>query len=199
MTRPPRQSAGFTLIELMLTVMIAGVLLGLGVPAFTDIIRNNRLAAASNDFLRSTQLARSEAVKRQVPVAVCATSNANAMPPLCNDGAFTQWIVFADLNNNWQVDANEPIVERHAALNAAVSVRNDNDGIVSYAPSGFANPAGAKTSSTRIVICDARGNSQVGTNSTARLIFVERTGRARVSKSYAEVGNAIGAIGSCPR
>lgn len=199
MTRPHTHSGGFTLIELMLTVMVAAVLLGIGVPAFTDVIRNNRLAAASNDLLRSSQLARSEAIKRQVPVVVCASSNANADPPACNYGDFTQWIVFADLNNNWRVDAAEPVVERHGALPAAVSVRNDNDGIISYAASGFSNLAGVKTPSSRVVICDSRGNAQVGTNSTARALFIEATGRTRVTKNYAEVGSALAVAGSCPR
>lgn len=198
MTRPHRHSAGFTLLELMITVAVAAILLGIGVPAFTEMIRNNRLTAGANDLLRSTQLARSEAIKRQVPVVVCASANSAAEPPACNDGAFTQWIVFVDSNGNWVVDDPEPVLETHAPLHPSVTVRNDNDGIISYAASGFATPDGAKDASSRIVICDQRGNRQVGANSTARAIVVEATGRTRVTKDGNEVGEAIDIAGDCP-
>jgi type IV fimbrial biogenesis protein FimT len=199
MTRPLTHSGGFTLLELMITVSVAAILLGLGIPAFSDIIRNNRLTAAANDLLHSTQVARSEALKRQVPVVVCASADSTATPPSCNDGAFTDWIVFVDTNSNWSVDATEVVLERHGRLHPSVTVRNDNDGIVSYAASGFANPPGIKTSSRNIVICDARGDQPVGLNSTARAVLIAATGRTRVTKTSDEVGVAISAAGDCPQ
>lgn len=206
MTRPPTrtrsQSAGFTLIELMLTVMVAAILLGIGVPSFTNIIRNNRLTTAANDLLRSTQLARSEAIKRQVPVVVCASADATAESPSCSDGDFSQWIVFVDSNGNWSLDNLEPVLEQHGAVHSSVTVRNDNDGIISYAASGFATPLppAGTTPARNIVICDARGNQQFGANdSTARAVMIEATGRARVTKNLADVSVAIDAAGDCPR
>jgi hypothetical protein len=53
--------------------------------------------------------------------------------------------------------------------------------------------------SSRVVICDARGNAAVGTNSTARAIVIEATGRTRVTKLLAEVGTAIDVAGGCPQ
>lgn len=185
----------------MITVTVAAILLGIGVPAFSDIIRNNRLTAAANDLLHSTQRARSEAIKRQAAVVVCATGDAAAATPSCNDGAFTQWIVFVDTDGDWAVDAAEPVLERHEAVHPAVTVRNDNSGIVSYAASGFANPPvpAGKVPSRNVVICDQRGNQQIGTNSTARALLIEATGRTRVTKDFTEVGEAFGVIGGCPR
>lgn len=201
MTRFHRDWGGFTILELMITLAVAAILLGLGIPAFSDIIRNNRLTAAANDLLRSTQLARSEALKRQVPVVVCASADSAAQPPSCSYGAYTDWIVFVDANNNWSVDATETVLERHGAVHPLLTVRNDNSGIVSYAASGFSNPPlpAGRVPSQNIVICDQRGNRQIGTNSTARAILIANTGRPRVTKGRTEVTAAIAAAGACPR
>jgi type IV fimbrial biogenesis protein FimT len=195
----PARASGFTLIELMLTVMIAAILLGIAVPNFRDIIWNNRLTATSNDLLRSTQLARSEAVKRQARVVVCATADAMATQPACNYGAFSQWIVFVDTDGDWTVDSTEAVLDRHGAPAASVNVRSDNDGLISYAPTGFANPPSAgKTPSRYVVICDQRGNQQIGDYSTARALVVEATGRVRVTKNHSDVDTAVGVTGACP-
>ncbi len=199
--RRPARATGFTLLELMITVAVAAILLGIAVPTFSDIIRNNRLTAGANDLLHSTQRARSEAVKRQASVAVCATDDAEAELPTCSDGAFSQWIVFVDTDGDWTVDADEPVIERHGALPASVTVRNDSDGIISYAASGFPTtpqPAG-KQPTRNVVICDARGNQQIGTASAARAMLVEGTGRVRVTRAFDEVTAAIDQAGDCPQ
>lgn len=199
MNRPPKQSAGFTLLELMTALSVAGVLLAVGVPAFTDITRNNRLTTAANDLLHSTQLARTEAIKRQLPVVVCASGNSAAATPTCNDGAFSQWIVFVDTNGDWSPSSGEPVLERHPPVHQTITVRNDLSGIVSYGANGFATPpvSGGKDPTERIVLCDARGNQLVGADSSAaRAIFIEATGRARVTKKRTEVATAITVAGA---
>ena len=69
------KQAGFTLIELMFTIVVLAVLLGIGVPNFRDFVRNSRLTSAANDLLTDVNLARSEAVKRRVPVTLCKSAN----------------------------------------------------------------------------------------------------------------------------
>lgn len=203
MTRSPKQSAGFTLLELMTALTVAGVVLAIGVPAFTDVTRNNRLTTAANDLLHSTQVARTESVKRQLPVVVCASGDSAAATPTCNDGAFSQWIVFVDTDRDWIADTGEPVLERHPPLHPTITVRNDLNGIISYSSNGFATPpvSGGKLATDRIVLCDARGNQLVGTeNSAARAIYIEATGRARITKNRTDVAAAIvdAAAGGCP-
>jgi type IV fimbrial biogenesis protein FimT len=203
MTRFHTHAGGFSLLELMITVSVAAILLGLAVPSFTDVIRNNRLTTAANDLLHSTQVARTEALKRQLPVVVCASADSAATPtPSCNGGAFTDWFVFVDTNNNWMMDAGEMVLEAHGPVHNSLTVRNDNNGIISYASSGFSNPplpGGAIVPSRNVVICDSRGNRQIGTNSTARAIVIATAGRPRVTKDRTEVTTAIAAAGACPR
>jgi type IV fimbrial biogenesis protein FimT len=65
-----QSSRGFTLIELMITVAILAILLGIGVPSFVDFIRNNRASTQANELATALNLARSEAVKRGLPVTL---------------------------------------------------------------------------------------------------------------------------------
>jgi type IV fimbrial biogenesis protein FimT len=193
------------MIELMVTLTVAGVLMALALPNLRPFIQNSRLTSASNDLLRSLYIARAEAVKRQLNVAVCATADPTASDAsiTCSYGAsaFNGWFVFVDVNGNWQRDAGDAIIEKHALLDSSVSVRNDADGIVSYAPTGFANLAGAKAPSSNIVLCDQRGTVLLsGTDSAARAVLVANTGRARVTKTQTEVATAIAntVAAACP-
>ena len=65
---------GFTLIELMVTVTVAGVLLAVGIPAFSKLIANNRIATQTNEFVGALNLARSEAVRRSQGVSIRSTN-----------------------------------------------------------------------------------------------------------------------------
>ena len=92
-------AGGFTLVELMITVAVIAVGLTFAVPAFTNFIRNNQMISQSNDFLVSLTFARSEALKRGRPTAVCATDDPAATPPSCSgNGAGWEngWLVFVD-------------------------------------------------------------------------------------------------------
>jgi Tfp pilus assembly protein FimT len=147
------------------------------------------------------QLARTEAIKRQRNVVVCASANPTAANPTCSYGAFTGWIVFQDTNSNWQSDGivAEPVLERHPLLDPSVTVRNDNNGIESFNSTGFGNPAGAQTPSRTIIACDSRGNQATGSYSTARALLISPTGRARVAYTYTDVTNAFATLGqACP-
>jgi type IV fimbrial biogenesis protein FimT len=193
----PNAQRGFTLFELMITLAVAGTLAAIAVPNMRDFMRNNRLSSAANDMLRSVQVARSEAVKRQQIVATCASADPNADNPTCSGGALSGWIVFHDENNSWDRDADEEILDRKTVA-AGVTVRNNNTGKVSYNATGFANSTPGQTPTSRVVICDSRGNHAVGTNSVARALFIENTGRARVTRDRTEVTNALTVTGACP-
>ncbi len=82
-------------------------------PEHADLREEQSPAAASNDLLRSFNLARSTALLKQKDVVVCATSDPKADKPTCSYGAFRGWIVFLDSNSNWQADDTEELYERH--------------------------------------------------------------------------------------
>src|SRR5437016_1693484 len=194
-----RAQRGFTLTELMVTVAVAGVLAMMAVPNMRTFLQNNRLSSASNDLLRSFNLARTEAIKHQANVVVCASAAPMAAVPTCSYGPFNGWIVFQDgppsgPATNWQFNAGEPIFERHVLLDSSVTVKTDNNGIEMYLATGFASPAGVKNPTRNILLCDIRGNQAVGTNSVERAVLIPASGRARGSATRADVL----AAGTCP-
>ena len=195
---------GFTLIELMVTVALVGILLAAVIPNMRTFLRNDQLSGGVNDMLHSIQVARTEAIKRQNGnVVVCGTSTPTVADAAltCDYATIKGWFVLQDTNGNWQHDAAEPIIDRHGLLDTNLTVKTDNkDRIVSFAPSGFANPAGLKVPMRTLVVCDSRGVQQVGNTATARALFITTTGRARASSTWQDVKNTALPLvgGSCP-
>ena len=95
---------GFTLVELLITIVVISILLATAVPSFMQAIKNNRVAGQANSLVVSMQVARNEAVKRGVSTIICA---ANADMDACsgNNDWSTGWIVFSDLNRNGAINA----------------------------------------------------------------------------------------------
>jgi type IV fimbrial biogenesis protein FimT len=202
------RTRGFSMIELMVTLAVASILVGVLAPNMRVYLLNNQLSNGVNDMLHSIQVARTEAIKRQLPagggVVVCGTAAPTVADAAltCDYATFKGWFVFVDANANWQHDANEPVIERHGLLDASVTVKTDaNARIVSFAASGFANPAGARVPMRTLVMCDSRGVKQTGNNATARALFITTTGRARASQGWNDVKNVALPLvvgGSCP-
>ena len=67
-----KKQIGFTLLELMIVMVIAGVLLSIGVPAYQAMRNNNCLVTNTNRLVATLQYARSEAAKRNADVSVRA-------------------------------------------------------------------------------------------------------------------------------
>lgn len=65
-----KRTGGFTLIELMITLMVVAILAMLAAPSFTLMVEKSRLKGAADDVVTLLQTARLEAVKRHRSVNV---------------------------------------------------------------------------------------------------------------------------------
>jgi type IV fimbrial biogenesis protein FimT len=195
--RRTRRAGGFTLIEMMTSLAIIAIVGSIAVPTLRTMILNSRLTTVANDMLGSLMNARTEAVKRQSQVVLCATPDATAALPACSGNGATGWVVFQDTNGNWALDANETIIERRPGIDSSISVRADGS-IIAFSPAGFAVPTAALTPMRSVVLCDSRGIVATGTNSTARAVTISVTGRARVVAEYGAVQHALPVGTTCP-
>ncbi len=198
-----RTQLAFTLMELLVVIAIAGVLVTFAVPNLQNFLKNNKMTGVANDMLTALTIARSESIKLQQPVALCASTNPKAANPSCTVGTFTPgWVVWVDANNNGLHDNGERIIMARDALDPAISAVANNAYLVSYASTGFTqtNPGG-RVATTQIAMCDDRHNTQtLGTQSAARGVTISTTGRARVTRILAEITNIIavtGTLGNC--
>lgn len=117
-------SRGFTLLELMVTIAILAIVAGLSTPSFLRTIENNRAATASNDFALAIIQARSEAVKRNQPVAICKSSDGATCT---NSDDWEQgWISFVDVDGDSILDGGDTIFAQHEALDGNTTLRAVN-------------------------------------------------------------------------
>jgi type IV fimbrial biogenesis protein FimT len=63
---------GFTIVELMITVVVVGILASVAAPAFTSMVTSTRMSGQMNAMIGALNVARSEAQKRGQTVTVCA-------------------------------------------------------------------------------------------------------------------------------
>ena len=167
---------GFTLVELILTMALLGILATIAFSSFGTLIQSNRIATQSNDFMSALMLARSEALKRNSRITVCRSVNGSAC---ATSGGWEQgWIIFADTDNDATVDVGETIVQVYSALNANSSLQGETNvaAYISYIPTGITQLVGGSTQSGTLVMCDDRGWGEA-----ARAIIIRATGRPRVA------------------
>jgi type IV fimbrial biogenesis protein FimT len=178
---------GFTVVELMVVVALIAILLGIAAPSVQNLTQNARMSAQANDLLADLAMARSEAIKRNVRVAICSSSNGlgcTGGTPLRPAPWETGRIVFVDTNQDGMRDGNEEILRAapEAPVGNTVTVAGDaaagDARSVHYRPSGSMTPGGATVIFT---LCDERSGS-AGTNA-GRTITINNTGRAVVTRS----------------
>lgn len=169
------RSRGFTLIELMVTISLVGILVSVGVPSFQGLMERNQLTSGINQFVSSLSLARSEAIKRKQRVALCASDNGETC--IAGTNYETGWIVYVENgvpDNNRDVN-NETLIWVQEPLSAGLTLSANINSPLAYASTG-------RISSLirRVTLCK---NDQI---SKARAITINPTGRVHQAERNAD-------------
>jgi type IV fimbrial biogenesis protein FimT len=167
---------GFTLIELMVTIGVAGMLTAMAVPAFNNFVLNDRDIGQINSLAASFNYARSEAIKlNHGGIQVCPTvDGTHCSGTLWANG----WIVVDTLG-----DPPLQYVPAFAGRNTLSAAGASPTG-VTFSSTGMVNAP------ITLKVCDARGAGY------ARDIEVNATGRIAASQTPGK--SVAGAALSCP-
>lgn len=178
---PPRLERGFSLVESLSVLAIAGVLAGMAAPSLRAAGGSMRVSSASNELLADLLLARSEAVKRNARVVVCTSGDGQAC---ATSGTWQQgWIVFADLDGNGQRAAAEPVLQRTAVAGPALRITGNGSlgSYVAYVANGSTRLTNGGFQAGTLTVCQASVQP-----TTARQIVINATGRPRVQKALVD-------------
>ena len=157
------RTRGFTLVELMVTIVVLAVLVSMAIPSFDYVKLSNRLNSYSTDLVAGSQVARSEAIKRNAVVTLCASSNGTS----CTPGGWEQgWIVLGGT-----------VLQRQLA--APTGLKIDSGGIASLS----FQPTGAGATAATFTVC--RATPSVGREE--RVVTIDATGRPWVKRTTAAV------------
>jgi type IV fimbrial biogenesis protein FimT len=91
---------GFTVIELLVTLTMLGILIAIALPNFREASLNGATTAQTNDLVTAFNLARAEATKQSVPVRISAVGGD------WQNG----WEAATDRNQDGLLDANDLLV-----------------------------------------------------------------------------------------
>ncbi|MBF0470752.1 MAG: GspH/FimT family pseudopilin [Gammaproteobacteria bacterium] len=159
--------SGFSLIELLVVLAIAGIFVTMAAPSFNEMVQNGKIDDSHNSLVAALIYTRSEAITRRQPMTLCRSSDSTSCGGNWEDG----WIAFVDIDGDASVDAGDgdQVVRLRQALNNGVTIRGNgnNSNRVTYAAQGNT------TNNGTFRVCDARGATE------ASGLVIAMTGRVR--------------------
>jgi type IV fimbrial biogenesis protein FimT len=172
--------SGFTLMELLITITVAGILAAIAVPAFNNFVQNDRQVGQANSLVISFNYARSEAIKQNLAAGISVCPSANGASCSGTTDWRDGWIVTTDPTGGVAPLQAVPALAGSTTLNA---LGTGATGVVFHS-------TGLVSAPVTIRICDTRGAAY------ARDVELNVTGRAATSQTPGET--VSGTPMTCP-
>lgn len=169
-----RGSGGFTLLELMITLVVLAVLAAIAFPNFRYTLQSNHVATRVNMLVGSLAFARSEAVRSSQGAGVCASANGTA----CGTDWTSGWLVWDDSNGNGVLDSGETVV-RYVSPDSGVTAQGPAGGIVAF------DSRGRRTDSSAVSFSITPADCRAG-DTLLRTVTVNPTGSTTLAKGTCE-------------
>ena len=196
-----RTQNGFTLYELLITVLVIGVVLSLGIPNLTQFTANSRITGTANDLHAAFLMARSESARAKNNITICASDD-TVLPRDCSDDWSEGFIVFVDDDFDGVRDGGEALLREHPSAAEGVSFAVADDATYfMYASTGLGRrDAGDNIPVSQVIVCDQRGTAETSADfSAARLFVATPVGRATIVRDLDTVDDALTNMGkNCP-
>ncbi len=177
---------GLTILELLVTLAIAGLMLSLALPSFEGLIARQRSVAAANAIIGTVALARTVAITQRAPAVFCPNAGGRC-------GARGDWadggLVFVDRNRNAQLDADEAVLGALPALRSGETLEwrsFRNRSYLSFLPTGITPwqnghflycPASRKPELARQIILNAQGRTRLARDQNGDGVAEDARGR----------------------
>lgn len=149
------RNRGFTMIELVVTMVVAALVVAIAIPNITDLIRSGRINTQLNGLKADFNFARSEAIKHRKNVIVCQSSNGTSCIGTAGDWKDGR-LIYVDKNSDGAIDADEILRYREAVGRDDRSLQVA-DAVAAAVASVTFTSNGGTTGVTNFTICDGEG------------------------------------------
>ncbi len=153
-----KRTAGFTLLELLITIAVVAIIASYGVPGFQSLMANSRSVTHTNDLITALNLGRSEATRRGTAIDVCASSDAST----CSGSN--------DWSTGWVVRTTAGVVLRTwPERSGGGGVATGNVSSVQFQARGSLPPAAAPQLAVQLPHCSGTGRRNITINVAGRI------------------------------
>jgi type IV fimbrial biogenesis protein FimT len=162
-----RRDIGFTLFEMLLTLLLIATIAGFGVPMLAQSAARARITVEIDALFHAVHAARKESIMRRQVISICPSTDGQQ----CSRGTdWTQgWILFNNRDGDEPpvVDAGEPVLQVHSA--------GDNLRITANRRGFTLRSTQKRATNGTIVVCDATARV------ASKALVISYTGRPRVT------------------
>lgn len=137
-----KRQHGFTTMELLTTVVLAGILMAMAVPSFNRMVAGNRLVDHTNDLVGALNFGRSEAIRRNASMTLCRAATDAATTCATTDANWENWIL---LNAAGAVVRRGTFRTYGGTHHVASTLANES---IVFGPDGLARTGGALVGGT---------------------------------------------------